>query len=83
MEYRVSYKLVQVVSEELGALVAAMAIVDAKEGALRPVVNLALLALGLHDVQDYGHAVLVVVPILIIMGAGVSYLTMPWLVFAP
>lgn len=77
MEYRVSYKLVQVVTEELGALVAAMAIVDAKEGALRPVVNLALLALGLHDVQDDGHAVLVVVPILIIMGAGVSYLTMP------
>ena len=67
MEYRVSYKLVQVVTEELGALVAAMTIVDAKEGALRPVVNLALLALGLHDVQDYGHAVLVVVPILIIM----------------
>jgi hypothetical protein len=67
MEYRVSYKLVQVVTEELGALVAAMTIVDAKEGALRPVVNLALLALGLHDIQDYGHSVLVVVPILIIM----------------
>lgn len=60
-----------------------MAIVDAKEGALRPVVNLALLALGLHDVQYYGHAVFVVVPILIIMKAGASYLTMPWLVFAP
>jgi len=83
MEYRVSYKLVQVVTEEFGALVAAVAIVDAKEGALRPVVNFALLALGLHDVQYYGHAVLVVVPILIIMRAGVSYLTMPWLVFAP
>ena len=70
MEYRVSYKLVQVVTEELGALVTAMAIVDAKEGALGPVVNLALLALGLHDVQDYGHAVLIVVSIKIIMIMG-------------
>ena len=70
MEYRVSYKLVQVVTEELGALVAAMAIIDAKEGALRPVVNLSLLAFGLHDVQDYGHAVLIVVPIKIVMRMG-------------
>ena len=44
-------------------MVTAMAIIDAKEGALRPIVNLALLALRLHDIQDYGHAVLVVVPI--------------------
>jgi hypothetical protein len=70
MEYRVSYKLVQVVTEELSTLVAAMAIIDTKEGALWPVVNLAFLALGLHDVQDNGHAVLVVVPIKIIMRKG-------------
>jgi hypothetical protein len=70
MEYRVSYKLVQVVTEELGALVTAMAIVDAKEGALGPVVNLALLALGLHDVQDDGYAVLIVIPMKIIMRMG-------------
>jgi hypothetical protein len=82
MEYRISYKLVQVVTEELGALVATMAIIDAKEGALRPVVNLALLALGLHNVQNDCHAVLIVVPIKIIMRME-SYLTMPWLVFAP
>ena len=61
MEYPVSYKLVEVVTEELGTLVASMAIVDPKERALGPVVNLALLALGLHDVQDYGNAVFVVV----------------------
>ena len=82
MEYRISYKLVQVVTEELGALVATMAIVDSKEGALRPVVNLALLALRLHNVQNDCHAVLIVVPIKIIMRME-SYLTMPWLVFAP
>jgi hypothetical protein len=67
MEYPVSYKLVEVVTEELGTLVAAMAIVDPEEGALRPVVNLALLALGLHDVQDDGYAVFVVVPTKIVM----------------
>ena len=70
MEYRVSYKLVQVVMEELCALVTAMAIIDAKEGALGPVVNLALLALGLHDVQDDGYAVLIVIPMKIIIRMG-------------
>ena len=57
-----SYELVQVVTEELGALAPAVAVVDAEEGALGPVLDLALLALGLHDVQDYRHTVFVVGP---------------------
>lgn len=51
----------EVVPKEFGALIAAVAIIDAKEGALGPVIDLALFALRLHNVQDYCHAVLIVI----------------------
>jgi len=53
---------VQVVSEEFSALAAPVSVVNAEKRALGPLVDLAFLGLGLHDVQDDGHSVFIVIP---------------------
>lgn len=62
MNTLLTYKLMQVVSEELGALIASMTIVDPEEGAFGPILHFSFLALWLHDVQYDRHPVFIVVP---------------------
>ena len=50
----------QVVSEELSASITSMAVIDSEEGALGP--DFVLTVLWLHDVEDDGDSVLVVIP---------------------
>ena len=52
--------MVQVVSEELSASITSMAVIDSEEGALGP--DFVLTVLWLHDVEDDGDSVLVVIP---------------------
>jgi len=53
-------KVVELITEELGAQVASMAVVDTKEAALGPIFFLSVL--GLRDVENNRHAVLIIVP---------------------
>ena len=54
-------ELVKVVSQEIGADVTAMAIIDSKEGALGPLAPTELLRLRLHNIQDYSDSIFVVI----------------------
>jgi len=60
MMIRFAYKLVEVVSEEVSTHTSTMPIVNSKERALRPSTRVGF-QLGLHDVEDDGHSVFVVV----------------------
>jgi len=68
-ELRVAYnKLMELVSEEVSALCAPVAVVDREERAPGPVVN--LFEFRLDDVQDYRDSILVVIPYHSLMGVG-------------
>lgn len=54
-------KLMEVVSEEVSTDVAAMTIIDAEEGALRPFCPRELLRLRFHNVQDDRYSIFIVV----------------------
>ena len=54
-------KLMQVVSKEVSAYMPTMTIVNAKEWAFGPLAAWKLLRLWLHNVQDYGDAIFIVV----------------------
>lgn len=58
----------QIISQVFSACMSPMAIVDSKEGALRPV--LVLSVLWFHDVEYDGDPVLVVVPHQALVGVG-------------
>lgn len=75
-----TYQLVQVVPQEVRALVAAMSVVNSEKGALGPLLII-LFQLWLHYIQNDGHAVLIVVS-KAYCGSS-TYLEMPWFVFAP
>lgn len=55
------YKLMQIVTQEVRAHGAAVTVVYTEEGAFRPLLVLVVLRLRLHNVQDDGDAIFVVV----------------------
>ena len=70
-------EMVQIITQIVGALRAAMPVVDSKKGALRPVVD--LLARWLHYIENYGDSVFVVVA----KGSErAPYRIIPWFVLA-
>lgn len=59
----------EVLAQEVGALGPAVAVVDGEEAAVGPGVDVSF-GFGLHDVEDYGDAVLVVAAHEALVGVG-------------
>ena len=56
-----NYKLMKVVSEEVCTYGPSMTVIDAEEGAFGPLSAFKVFGFRLHNIQDNGHSVLVVI----------------------
>ena len=63
-------ELMQIVSQEISAYSSSMPVIDAEEGALWPLLALIVLRLWLHDVENDGDSVFVVVSDDTLIGIG-------------
>ena len=56
-----TYKLVEVVTEEVSAYIAPMSIINPEEGAFRPL-PIVFFRLWLHNIQNYRNSVFIIIP---------------------